>query len=137
MKDGKGIHVRYEPGTYRPLQNKSNDYLMERTAQKSGVCYSGIDGIAMQDASLQESMGAIQDRTRENLTSTDNGIIMARHRLLKAAKALAEKGTPPPGIDPQVQRVRSVAILLQRDQVFKDAAKDALRAEPGKPHSSV
>ncbi|MDO9277729.1 MAG: aromatic ring-hydroxylating dioxygenase subunit alpha [Polaromonas sp.] len=137
MKDGKGIHVRYVPGTYRPLQNKDNDYLMDRAAQKSGVCYSGIDGIAMQDASLQESMGAIQDRTRENLTSTDNGIIMARHRLLKAAKALAEHGTPPPGIDPQVQRVRSVAILLKRDQVFKEAAKDALRAEPGKPHSSV
>ncbi len=137
MKDGKGIHVRYVPGTYRPLQNKDNDYLMDRAAQKSGVCYSGIDGIAMQDASLQESMGAIQDRTRENLTSTDNGIIMARHRLLKAAKALAEHGTPPPGIDPQVQRVRSVAILLKRDQVFKEAAKDALRAEPGKPHASV
>ena len=137
MKDGKGIHVRYVPGTYRPLQNKDNDYLMDRAAQKSGVCYSGIDGIAMQDASLQESMGAIQDRTRENLTSTDNGIIMARHRLLKAAKALAEHGTPPPGIDPQVQRVRSVAILLKRDQVFKEAAKDAMRAEPGKPHSSV
>ena len=110
---------------------------MDRAAQKSGVSFSGIEGIAMQDASLQESMGAIQDRTRENLTSTDNGIIMARHRLMKAAKALAEKGTPPPGTDPQVQRVRSVAILLRRDQVFKEAAKDALHAAPGKPHASV
>lgn len=137
MKDGKGIHVRYIPGTYLPLQNKDNDYLMDRAAQKSGVSYSGIEGIAMQDASLQESMGPIQDRTRENLTSTDNGVIMARHRLMKAAKALQDKGTPPPGIDPQVQRVRSVAILLRRDQSFKDAAKDALCASPGKPHATV
>lgn len=137
MKDGKGIHVRYVPGTYLPLQNKDNDYLMDRAAQKSGVTYSGIEGIAMQDASLQESMGPIQDRTRENLTSTDNGLIMARHRLMKAAKALQDKGTPPPGIDPHVQRVRSVAILLRRDQSFKDAAKDALLASPGKPHATV
>ena len=51
----------------------------------------------MQDASLQESMGPIVDRTRENLVSTDNGIIMARHRLLRAVKALIDKGEAPPG----------------------------------------
>ncbi len=137
MKDGKGIHVKYVPGTYLPLQNKGNDYLMDRAAQKSGSTFSGIEGIGMQDASLQESMGAIQDRTRENLTSTDNGLIMARHRLIKAAKALAEKGERPPGTEPKVQRVRSVAILLKRDLSFKEAAGDALLAEPGKPHASV
>ncbi len=137
MKDGKGIHVSTIPGTYIPIQNKTNDYLMDRAAQKSGVSYSGIAGIGMQDASLQESMGAIQDRTKENLTSTDNGVIMMRHRLIKAAKALAEKGVPPPGTDPEVQRVRSVALLLRRDLPFKEAAKDALRAEPGKPQASV
>ena len=57
--------------------------------------------------------------------------------LMKAAKALMEKGVPPPGIDPEVQRVRSVAMLLPRGKAFKDAASDALRAEPGKPHASV
>ena len=79
------------PGTYRPLQNKDNDYLMDREAQKRGDTFSGVFGIAMQDASLQESMGPIIDRTKENLVSTDNGIIMARHRLLRALKAM-EKG---------------------------------------------
>ena len=34
MQDGKGIHVKYTPGTYRPLANKDNDYLMDRAAQK-------------------------------------------------------------------------------------------------------
>jgi len=66
MSEGKGIHVRYVPGTYIPLQNKSNDYLMDRAAQKAGLTFSGVEGIAMQDASLQESMGSIQDRTKEN-----------------------------------------------------------------------
>src|SRR5215471_15115682 len=82
MEEGKGIHCKYVPGTFRPLANKDNDYLMSRAAQKRGETYSGIEGIAIQDASLQESMGPIIDRTKENLVSTDNGIIMARHRLL-------------------------------------------------------
>ncbi|SAK88104.1 aromatic ring-hydroxylating dioxygenase subunit alpha [Caballeronia ptereochthonis] len=137
MKDGKGIHVRYIPGTYIPLQNKTNNYLMDRAAQKAGITYSGVEGIAMQDASLQESMGPIQDRTRENLVSTDNGIIMVRHRLMKAARALAEKGIEPPGRDPESQKVRSVAIVLHRDKPFKEGAHDALYAEAGKAHTTI
>ncbi|SAL43118.1 Rieske (2Fe-2S) domain-containing protein [Caballeronia peredens] len=137
MKDGKGIHVRYIPGTYIPLQNKTNNYLMDRAAQKAGITYSGVEGIAMQDASLQESMGPVQDRTRENLVSTDNGIIMVRHRLMKAARALAEKGIEPPGRDPESQKVRSVAIVLHRDKPFKEGAHDALHAEAGKAHTTI
>ena len=137
MKDGEGVHVRYVPGTYRPLENKDNDYMMDRAAQKAGISFSGIRGIAMQDASLQESMGPIQNRTREHLVSTDNGIIMARQRLMKAAKALAEKNEAPSGTDPKVQRVRSAAVVLPRDQSFKESARDAMRAEPGKTHASV
>jgi phenylpropionate dioxygenase-like ring-hydroxylating dioxygenase large terminal subunit len=138
MRDGKGIHVRYEPGSnFRPLQNKDNDYLIDRAAQRALVSYSGVEGIAMQDASVQESMGPIVDRTKENLVSTDNGIIMARHRLLKAAKALAEKGVQPPGTDPATQKVRSAAVILPPDQAFKEAAREALVVQPGRAHASV
>jgi len=137
MRDGKGIHVKFTPGTYRPLANKDNDYLMDRAAQKAGSTYSGVAGIAMQDASLQESMGPIVDRTKENLVSTDNGIIMARHRLMRAVKALVDKGETPPGVDLEHQRVRSVAIVLPPDQPFKVGAKDALIAKPGVAPASV
>src|SRR5687768_5041555 len=137
MRQGKGIHVTYVPGTFRPAANKDNDYLIDRAAQKAGITYSGVEGIAMQDASLQESMGPIVDRTKENLVSTDNGIIMARHRLLKAARALAEKGVQPPGVDPSTHRVRSASVILAPDQAFKDAARDALVAEAGRAHASV
>jgi len=137
MRAGMGIHVDYVPGTYRPAANKDNDYLMDRAAQKAGTTFSGVAGIAMQDASVQESMGPIVDRTKENLVSTDNGIIMARHRLLKAAKALADKGVQPPGVDPATHRVRSAAVILAPDQDFKEAAREALVAERGKAHASV
>jgi hypothetical protein len=109
---------------------------MDRAAQKRGDSYSGIDGIAIQDGSLQESMGPIVDRTKENLVSTDNGIIMARHRLMRAAKALAEKGTLPPGVDIAHQRVRSAALVLPPDRPFKEE-QDALTVRPGMAPASV
>jgi hypothetical protein len=130
VRAGKGIHVAYVPGTYRPLANKDNDYLIDRAAQRAGLTYSGVEGIAMQDASLQESMGPIVDRTRENLVSTDNGIIMARHRLLRAAKALADKGVVPPGVALEHQKVRSASLILPPDQPFKEGAREALVVRP-------
>ena len=137
MREGSGIHVKVDED-YVPFQRKENDYMMDRSAQKAGLLYSGIEGIGMQDASLQESMGTIQDRTKENLVNCDNGIIMARQRLLKAAKAISENpACDLPGLDAQHQRIRSVAILLKRDQVFETAAKEAFCAEPGKPHATV
>jgi len=91
----------------------------------------------MQDASLQESMGPIVDRTKENLVSTDNGIIMARHRLLRAVKAFTEKGTVPPGVDPAHQRVRSAAIVLPPDVPFTEGAREAMIARPAVAPASV
>jgi phthalate 4,5-dioxygenase oxygenase subunit len=126
MEAGQGLHCKYVPGSYRPLANKDNDYLMDRAAQKAGKTYSGIEGFAIQDSSLQESMGPVCDRTKENLVSTDNGIIMARHRMLRSLKAFQDKGTPPPGVDPVHHHIRSVSIVLPPDQAFKDGAKEAL-----------
>ena len=136
MEAGKGIHVAVDEN-YRPLQNKNNDYLMDRAAQKKGSRYSGIEGIGMQDASLQESMGPICDRTKENLVSTDNGIIMARHRLMKAAKALRDKGVPPPAIGVDAQKVRSASVVLPVGVAFKEAVKDVLNAREGVAQASV
>jgi hypothetical protein len=136
MRNGAGIHVKYVPGTFIPLANKSNDYLIDRAAQREGRAYSGVDGIGMQDASLQESMGPIQDRTTENLVSTDNAIIMMRRRLTRAAQGLA-KGAEPPALAPETQRVRSVALVLPRDAKFQDAAREVMRAAPEIPVSSV
>ncbi len=137
MKDGYGVHNKYVPGTYRPLQNKDNDYMIDRAAQKRGESYSGVWGIAMQDASLQESMGPIVDRTKERLVSTDSGIIQARLRLRKAAVALRDQGRTPPGVDPAHQRVRSAAVVLPKDKDFALACRDELTVRPGYRHASV
>jgi phenylpropionate dioxygenase-like ring-hydroxylating dioxygenase large terminal subunit len=125
MEGGAGIHVKYVPGTFIPLANRRNDYLIDRALQRRGRSYSGVEGIAMQDASLQESMGPIQDRTREHLCLTDKGIVATRSRLLRAAKANRE-GKPIPALDPAQQRVRSCAIELPVGEHYKDGARHGL-----------
>jgi hypothetical protein len=82
-------------------------------------------------------MGPIVDRSREHLTTTDAGIVMARRRLMRVARALAENGTPPPGTDPAEQRIRSVAVVLPADQPFVEGAREALIATPGMAPASV
>jgi phenylpropionate dioxygenase-like ring-hydroxylating dioxygenase large terminal subunit len=136
MEAGHGVHNEYVPGTYRPLANKDNDYLMDRDAQRRGETFSGIKGIAMQDASLQESMGPIVDRSKERLVSADSGIIKARRKLVQAALDLREKGTTPPGVDPAHHRVRSAAIVLPKEQSFLDSP-EALTARPGVRQATV
>jgi phthalate 4,5-dioxygenase oxygenase subunit len=137
MKEGHGVHNEYEPGTYRPLQNKDNDYMMDRSAQRRGETFSGIKGIAMQDASLQESMGPIVDRSKERLVSADSGIIKARRKLVNAAVALREEGITPPGVDAKHHRVRSAATVLPKDASFVDACREGLTATPGVRQMSV
>jgi phthalate 4,5-dioxygenase oxygenase subunit len=137
MKAGFGVHSENIPGTYRPVQNKDNDYLMDRDAQRRSEEYSGVRGIAIQDASLQESMGPIVDRTKERLVPSDSGIIKARQKLRKAAEALRDEGVTPPGVDPAHHRVRSAAIVLPEKQSFLDASRDAVTARPGVRQTSV
>jgi hypothetical protein len=90
----------------------------------------------MQDASVQESIGTIADRSTENLVSTDNAIIMARQRLIKAAKAVQEGGRAP-GLEPDAQLVRSASFVLPADADFKQHALDAVKYRKGVPHIAV
>ncbi|HEY1337934.1 MAG TPA: Rieske 2Fe-2S domain-containing protein, partial [Bryobacteraceae bacterium] len=60
------VHAGVDPATFRPLRNKNNNYLIDREAQRHDNM-TGIHGFAAQDQAIQESMGAIVDRTRERL----------------------------------------------------------------------
>jgi phthalate 4,5-dioxygenase len=137
MRDGHGVHSRNIPGTYRPQENKDVDYLMDREAQQRGETFSGVRGIAQQDASLQESMGPIVDRTKERLVSSDTGIIKARQKLRKAVEALRDEGVTPPGLEPEHQRVRSAAVVLPQEESFIESSREALVAREGVAHVSV
>jgi hypothetical protein len=132
MKAGKGIHVEYIPGTFRPVANKDNDYLIDRPAQKEKRSYSGVWGFSMQDASLQESMGPIQDHAREKLLPTDKAIAMARYMLYEAAQAL-QRGADPPALDATKQRVRAAGVLLERSAKPQAWAREHLADATSQP----
>ena len=137
MADGQGVHCKYVPGTYLPLANKSNDYLMNRNAQKAGLTYSGIESIAIQDAAMQESMGPICDRSNEKLAPTDKGIMMARRKIFKAIKNLQKNGEIPPGVDPAHHNIRSASVLLPQDHDYDEGARNATEVHPGEAHKSI
>jgi phthalate 4,5-dioxygenase oxygenase subunit len=109
LKNGKmmpGVKaLQYQPNTsdwygrWRPTQTFENDYLIDRDAQKNGDIYTGIEVVYMQDQAVTESMGAITDHAFEHLAPSDQMIARVRRRLLRAARAFAEKGTVPPGVD--------------------------------------
>ena len=133
MQHGRGIHNEYDaPGSFIPKANASNDYLIDRQAQKDRRLYSGVAGIAAQDYSLQESMGPIQNHAEEKILPTDRGIVMARRMLYEAATDLA-KGVEPPALDASAQRVRAAGVLLDKAQDPVSWAKDHLANDLTKP----
>ncbi len=139
MTRGEGIYAELIPGTYRTVANKDNDYLIDRAAQKSGRYYSGVKGIAMQDASLQESMGSVVDRTKERLVASDVAIVRARRCLMAAVEGL-KKGIEPPAIDPATHHVRSASFFLPAEVSLSKAGEvlaTATKAELGVAHTTV
>jgi hypothetical protein len=67
------------------------------------------------------------------------GIVKARNRLLRAARALAEQGTTPPAIDPASHRVRSASFVKPANQLFAEAVQEVIEAgaRPGMAHLSI
>jgi hypothetical protein len=111
----------YDPKTFRKFGNRENNWLQDREAMKT-VSWSGIRGIFVQDNAVQEGMGPIVDRTREHLGTADVAIIAARRLYLSAARALAEHGVEPPGVEAAdtYQDIDSYAYLQEPDAVWHE-----------------
>lgn len=85
----------YELPDYIPRKNKANNYGFNPYEQKTQT-FTGMGfDINVHDQWAVESQGAIQDRTREHLGSTDKAIINYRSMLMKAIDQ-AESGNEPP-----------------------------------------
>ena len=106
--------------------NAANDYFIDRAAQKT-VSATGIKGVNTQDVAVQEGMGAITDRTKEHLGSSDRAIAVMRRLLLDATRAV-EAGEAPPGLDPSTYRgVRPHDGLLPIGADWQEGYAEALR----------
>jgi phthalate 4,5-dioxygenase len=97
-----------------------NDYLIDRDDQKVNN-YTGISGGAIpQDQAMTESMGAIYDRGKEHLGTSDKAVILMRRKLIQAAKDLAQ-GIEPPAVDPGLDynNFRSAEKILASDEDWR------------------
>jgi hypothetical protein len=123
MGRGENLH-----GDYKPRRNKSNDYMIDRKVQKEKT-FTGIEGINTQDFALQEGMGAILDRTKEHVGSTDRAIILLRQILFETLKQM-EAGQQMRAIDPKTySTIRAVDKLVSKDVSWKEDTKKDLVAK--------
>jgi phthalate 4,5-dioxygenase oxygenase subunit len=122
----------YPAPDYKPIHNRANGWNFSAEEQRSAT-YTGMGfDINIHDQFACESPGRIADRTKENLGTTDKGIVLYR-RLLMDALQKAEKGektmmmldpaqaaalTGPPAID-------GIGATGRWDEYYKEA--DALR----------
>ncbi len=84
----------YSLPDYLPKKGRQNDYGFDPDEQASKT-YTGMgEDINVHDQWAVESQGAIQDRTRETLASSDKAIA-ANRRLLMRAMAAVEEGKRP------------------------------------------
>jgi phthalate 4,5-dioxygenase len=129
-KGGYGQFAALGPG-FVPLRNRKNDYLIDREEQKHRS-FTGVRGIAEQDAMAQDSQGLIVDRTREHLSPTDVGIVRFRRMMLEGAKALREGREPEAAQRHESYRLRSGGALMSADLSFDEVMRQRFGSATGR-----
>ncbi|HZT06284.1 MAG TPA: Rieske 2Fe-2S domain-containing protein [Chloroflexota bacterium] len=113
---GRAFPPHLIPGTYRPLRNRENEYMLDRELQRTST-YTGIYGVNDQDRAIQESMGAIYDRTQEHLATADTAVIAARRRLIQAVRDLQRGIEPYPASHGDLYHVRALDAVTNHDDM--------------------
>ena len=80
---------------YRPVRNQSNHFMQDRQSMQTQT-YTGMgSGFQTHDAFATGSQGAVQDRTRETIVSSDIAIVAARKLMEKAIRDIQDGREPP------------------------------------------
>jgi phthalate 4,5-dioxygenase len=116
------------PGTFRCKENKDNDYLIDRDAQRRSSA-SGIKSQVQQDRAVNEPIGAIYDRTKEHLGTSDAAVIAVRRRLLRAARELSQGVEPYGASHGDIWRLIPVDLELPKDVPIQEGAREWISGE--------
>ena len=130
-KTGASSYIPNGTGWYdrwNLTQNADNDYMIDREAQKTGQNFTGIDGIYLQDQVVTEAMGAIVDRTKEHLGTSDTMVIKTRRRLMNAARNLQEGIVPEPVDHPEMYALRSGGVVLPKETDWLEGTSELRKA---------
>jgi len=103
--------------------NIDNWYGQDREWMKSGM-FSGIKGVVTQDHAVNETQGVILDRTKEHLGASDVAVVTWRLQLIRAARALAEKGDLPEALKTDFPwgAIKAETLILPDSKDWKDEA---------------
>jgi phthalate 4,5-dioxygenase len=82
--------------------NRTNGWLQDRGAMRRGESHTGMGGVSPEDIAVQESMGAILDRSKEHLGVSDTAVIRFRRMMLDGVKRFIEDGATPVGLGQSV-----------------------------------
>lgn len=79
---------------YRPVRNELNHFMQDRQSMQTQT-YTGMgSGFQSHDAFATGSQGAVQDRTQENIVSSDIAIVAARKLMEKAIRDIQDGREP-------------------------------------------
>jgi phthalate 4,5-dioxygenase len=107
---------------YVGKRNRENAWLQDRAAMESEKSFSGIKGVQQEDSVVQESMGAIFDRTQEHLGTSDVAVIRMRRLMLDAARRLADAGEAPFAVDRRTDYsdIQTIEKIIPLSENWKD-----------------
>jgi phenylpropionate dioxygenase-like ring-hydroxylating dioxygenase large terminal subunit len=123
-----GTHVDPKNG-FRPVHDARDHWGLDRAMQKTET-FSGIDGINQQDRAVQESMGRIVDRSRENLGPADRAVVATRKLLLEAVETV-EQGGDPRGTGSSYYEARAAENTLPREIKWREVLIPRMHPETG------
>jgi len=116
-----------DQATFRSKANRANNYLIDRAVQKD-QSFTGIDGVNVQDRAIQETMGAVVDRSKEHLGPADKAIIQLRRLLRQAVNTVGEGGAPA-GVRPSYYRLRAAETVVPRTADWRGLVSEGLAPE--------
>ncbi len=115
-------------GNWRLKADVDNEWMRDRSLEKNHL-FLGIYSNPLQDSAVQVTMGAIYDRTKEYLGTTDKAIITFRRLMITAAKKFRDTGELPPTVDnPELYRVRGFSAMLPKEENWVTASEDWRKA---------
>ena len=130
IEGGHGVFAQLGE-QYVPLRNRTNEYLIDRADQKSSS-FTGIKGVAEQDAMVQDSQGYIVDRTREHLTPTDAAAVRFRRIMLAGVKALRTGQEPAAAGKASAYLLRGGSWVAKDSTSFEDMMQERFQDPTGR-----
>ena len=122
LDQGHGIIAEVDEH-FRGIRNRGNDYLIDRSVQ-ANESFTGVRGLAEQDAMIQESQGLVADRTREHLTATDAAVVRFRRTVLEGAEQLASGHAPEAPFHNQYYHSRPGSWIAAEGTPFEDVMRE-------------